>query len=383
LNRICSTLRRRVIVAQWFVIALLVGALAANVAFARTDRAIVQSGDTLDVQMEPGAHLVVGCPEHANEQSWDDQPFSYDVYCGDEPEPPATAAPPTATQDPGGEAGETGAWHAPNDHEHGDAPPRWVTDWSIEHFGHGVIYGGDEQTPNEWVNKPRAFKGAVVRQFDPDGGGFIDNGAEGYLRFHAQSNAMGRSAQYHSYEFYWRDSAGNVSFWQGQADFGDPETSRFIRNEGDPGTRPAMLVVDQATWDAGIRTEQWYGRSSNGWDIGINFGQVSTLFEPGEAANMPELGEPTGDFGLRRLVDGTWYTDFDHPEGWYCAAPNRALDDGTSAYDETTGECENPDHLPNYVAPTLDDDGVEAYGFNRVDFRVDKSYDCPECTLPN
>lgn len=399
-------LRRQVVVAQWFIIALLVGALAASAVLAQTNQTTVRSGETLDVQMEPGARLTVDCPDYANAVDWNYVPFSVDVYCGDEPasepteppstptaeptteptEPPATpTTEPTAepTEEPGGEPSETGAWHAATDHEHGDAPPQWVTDWSMENFGHGVIYGGDEQTPNEWVNKPRAFKGALVRQFNPDSGQYVNNGAEGYLRFHGQSNAMGRSAQYHSYEFYWRDSAGNVSFWQGHADFGDPATRRFVRIEGDPGTRPAMLVVDQATWDAGTRTEQWYGRTSNGWDIGINFGFVSTLYEGNEAATLPDMGPATGGLGLTRLVDGTWYTEFDHPEGWYCSAPNRLVDSGVSAYNEATGECGDSDHVPNYVAPTINDDGVEAYGYNRIDFRVDKRYACSDCVLPN
>jgi hypothetical protein len=223
--------------------------------------------------------------------------------------PTATNVPPTATHDHGGEVSTS--WHAPTTHEHGDAPPQWVTDWSMEQFGHGVIYGGDEQTPNENAIKHNAFKGFTTTM----------DGVELYFRVHAQSNPHGRMAQFHSYEIYARDPSGNISFWQGWTDCGSPDTNRFPRSQGDPGIRPGMLVVDQAAWDAGIRFEQWYCMGSAwSWDLGWTIGETTTIWRPGEHLNDPmnrANWTTTGSYGLTRRIEAAWYG----PDSQY--APNR------------------------------------------------------------
>ncbi len=66
-------------------------------------------------------------------------------------------------------------WHAPgshddlNVHEHGDAPPDWADEFSMASFGHPVMFGGDESTPNENVLKHQAYKGFLMDAVTPAG----------------------------------------------------------------------------------------------------------------------------------------------------------------------------------------------------------------------
>lgn len=251
-----------------------------------------------------------------------------------------------------GPGDEPNGWHPPTTHEHGDAPPQWATDWSMENFGHGVIFGGDEQTPHEFMHKPAAFKGFATSM----------DGADLYFRVHAQSNPHGRSSQFHSYEIYARDTAGNVSFWQGWVDCGNPDTARFPRSQGDPGTRPGMLVVDQAAWDAGIRFEQWYciGPSWS-WDLGWTIGETSTIYQAGEQnTNVDDQStwKTTGSFGLNRRIEAAWYgpnSQYVPNRGnppknvWFCATPMGEI---------TNRNAGGPDgcaagSIPQYIASTM------------------------------
>jgi hypothetical protein len=179
---------------------------------------------------------------------------------------------------------------------------------------------------------------------------------------------------------YWRDSSGNVTFLQGQGDFGDPANARFPRADGDPGDRPAMLVNDTRSPDL---FEQWYGRSPY-VDYGIAIGTGTTHYETNECDRLPDLGVPTGNYGLTRLVDGVLYESRLPGSGWFCSSPNWYQDgEGTSAYDAATGACENPNHIPQYVAPTLVND-MYFYFLDRVDFRSQRSFGCDgACSLPN
>lgn len=260
-----------------------------------------------------------------------------------------------SSPEPGDNASDNGtnSWHEPTDHEHGDAPPQWATDWSMEQFGHGVIYGGDEGTPHENMHKHAAFKGFSTSM----------DGADLYFRVHAQSNPHGRSAQFHSYEVYARDSAGNISFWQGWVNCGNPETARFPRSQGDPGTRPAMLVVDQAAWDAGIRFEQWYciGGAGWTWDIGWTIGDTTTIYHKGEQntdVNDQSTWDKTGSFGLNRRIEAAWYgadsqasPNRGNPpkDTWFCATPKGQITNrdagGPNACPGST--------LPQYIASTM------------------------------
>lgn len=295
------------------------------------------------------------------------------------PEPTPTTEPtPTNTPEPTPTESEIlNVWHESGshdglgNHEHGDAPPLWAQEFSLENFGHEIVYGGDEGTPNENVLKHEAFKGQVV----PSAAG-----GEAYVRFHAQSNPHGRAAQFHSYELYYRDTSGNVSFLQGWQDCGNPDTVRFPRSQGDPGDRPAMLVVDQAAWDVGIRTEQWYCHGPQGGEklveIGVNINQTTTIWHEGEHLLTPtdqSTWDVTGSHGTTRLVDFFLIEQrYDNRMGWFC------LDQYGAEVD-----CSNAEALQQYIAPTFYNDMREQFNVRRISGQVQRSFECTSCELPN
>lgn len=284
-----------------------------------------------------------------------------------EPEPTATSEPePTATSEP---EGNPTTWHTATDHEHGHAPPQWAEDWSMQKFGHGVVYGGDEATPNENVMKHNAYKGQIV----PSAAG-----GEAYIRYHGASNPHERATRYHSYEVYYKDTAGNVSFFQGWIDTGDPATRRFPRAQGDPGIRPAMLVVDQASWNAGIRTEQWYAFAAGARlvEFGVNIGNSVTLWSPGE--HLTDVHDPstwvtTGADGTNRLVDFFLIESrFHGVTGDFCLT---AL--GQFA------ECGADGALPQHIAPTMYQDMRTEFGVRRISGLSQVDHPCSACDYLN
>jgi hypothetical protein len=205
---------------------------------------------------------------------------------------PTATATATATNTPGAVA-LTG-WHAPTDHEHGDAPPQWATDFSQAHFGHGIVYGGDEaSSPMEVTMKEHVFKGIAVNTVA---------GGDVYLRYHAGSNPADRAARYHSFELYYRDTSGAVSIWQGWYDTGDPNsTSARCPRRTQPlpceNQRPIILVTDQAALDQGIRS-----------------GALPNYIAPTIAADARDDG-----FGNRRVE---WLTERTFPGGAGIRLPN-------------------------------------------------------------
>ena len=281
------------------------------------------------------------------------------------PDPTATSvatstAVPTATNEPQVCAVPAGAgtWHAPTDHEHGDAPPAWANDWSCAEFGWPVIFGGDEQTPNEYLNKERAFKGWS----------FSKDGVQIYIRLHFQSNPMGRSAcHWHSYEVYAKDAIGAVSFWQGHVDLGCPPEDRI--NGG--GTTAANIAANAGKqhFIVGAASlgehEIWYvgqkfDAASWSWDFVWEINNPSTLYNVGEEADPANQAtwEATGNYGTsRRLVHALYYIDGDaesrYPwrnnpgiRGWFCATPQGVI---TSQGSKTC----NAGSIPQYVAVTM------------------------------
>jgi hypothetical protein len=215
------------------------------------------------------------------------------------------------------------AWHGPlitnaqvtncqAGHEHGDAPPSWISQ-----AGYNASFVGAFNTSaQENTAKHAAMKGFLARFSNVDI----------YFRPHAASNVLDRSARFHSYEVWARDASGGVSHWQGWYNTGDPVADRVVRTIPDPLRRPIMLVVDQASWDAGIRCEQWYGLTSVwSWDFGWTICEVNTLFYPGENSQLdqsfwrfPPGGARLG--GTRRL-EAAWYQDDNrpHPVGEFWA----------------------------------------------------------------
>ena len=226
-----------------------------------------------------------------------------------------------AVQQPhaGHEAAAVGACGEPNDrwhadvmtrpdgsecfpgHEHGDEPPAWLAEGGVN-----LRYGGPEATPRENEIKHQAYKGfafADVKQ------------QEGYLRVHAASNPHDRAARFHSYEFYLRDAAGNISQFRGWYDTGDRIKDRPSRAT-DPQIRPLIGVVDKESFDKGIRCEQWYMMTTSeygGWgpDLGWTICNSTTLYVLGEDRTADDYSSwvpsPDGSMGLVRRLELAWY----------------------------------------------------------------------------
>jgi hypothetical protein len=260
-------------------------------------------------------------------------------------------------------------------HEHGDAPPAWATAFSQARFGHGVIYGGDEaSSAAENAMKHQAFKG--IRATSNAGG-------QVYLRYHAASNPMDRMARYHSYELYYRDTAGNVSFWQGWYDTGGrcPRRSTPLECED---YRPIILVTDETSFDQGIQFEQWYAHPVSdagrwAWDIGIGIGASSTFYRENENEHAHDIHSwvQTGELGLTRRVDGFWYLG--RSEG----GTNLVGDFCAVAATGEVVDCMAPGALAQYIAPTLGQDALLEFGIRRISFLVQKQFNGAGVTLPN
>lgn len=272
------------------------------------------------------------------------------------------------------------AWHAPgahsglNVHEHGDSPQDFFQAWSIATFGHSIVYGGDEaSSPMENGMKHQAFKG--IRAVTVAGG-------QVYLRYHAASNAMDRAAQYHSYEVYYRDTAGNISFWQGLYDSGDPNTDARCPRRNPAiaceNQRPIILVVDATSLQQGIASEQWYlaGSPQSGvsWDMGVTIIGSTTIYQVGENATAHDYNSwvLTGNLGLTRRSDGFWYRGRGGGGtsviGWFCAEPlGRIVSAGSQTCPAGS--------LPQYIAPTLARDArSDGFGNNRIEWLIQKQF---------
>jgi hypothetical protein len=256
---------------------------------------------------------------------------------------------------------DTTLYHAPTDHEHGVAAPDWADAFSQQWFGHPVMYGGDENSgPMENTMKHQGYKGIVTPY---EAGGIVS-----FLRVHIMSNPMDRCTQYHSYEAYAKDAAGNISFWQGWIDTGDPATTRFVRPAEDRPNRPILLVIDETSWyrtadHEPIRSEQWYMRTADwSWNLGWNI-EPTTMFRANECDNPMDMSTwvlaPNLNKGLVRVSDSGWIGPDGTSTGiargnppidtWFCATPigeitNRAVSHPSECAAGT---------LPQYIANTM------------------------------
>jgi hypothetical protein len=281
---------------------------------------------------------------------------------------PTTAPAPTATPVPGGMLGACSepmdTWHAPvvagpdgkscaTGHEHGDAPPAWIAA-----AGYSVSFHGHFNTsPKENSDKHAAMKGFLARF----------NNVDIYFRVHAASNPLDRSARYHSYEVWARDPSGGVSHWQGWYNTGDPIKDRFPRRQvnGDPGTRPIMLVVDQQALNEGIGCEQWYsapGEPGWGWDFGWTICGATVIYQPNENATAGDQStwilNPNGTRGGTRRLEASWYASRPHPSGAFVATQFGEIVSGMSdarCAGTTTkfGVSYQNTCLEQYIAPTM------------------------------
>jgi hypothetical protein len=309
---------------------------------------------TTSVTLNPGDSLTVACSTNLSASGSATQQT---LACA------ARAATPTPTPT-GSNIGVCGesldAWHPPvingcaTGMEHGDAPPAWLTAAG----DHVLFHGAFNTSPIENTTKHAAMK-AFSATF---------NGTDVYFRIHAASNPLDRSARYHSYEVFARDPSGAISHWEGWYNSGDPVADRIPRRTGgDPSQRPLILVVDQTSWNQGIRCEQWYSAPAQpawGWDFGWTICNSTTLFQVGENATAANQATwtpaPDGSLGTTRRLEAAWYNSRTHPTGAFTATqfgevvsgPNDPRCSGTtSAFGVTyTNVC-----LSEFIAPTMGD----------------------------
>jgi hypothetical protein len=319
----------------------------------------------------------------------------------------ATVAPlPTATAVPINASLQL--WHAPgahdglNAHEHGDKPPAWADQWSMANFGHPVIFGGDEATPNENLQKHVAYKGTDHT--------FSVNGCsiETYFRYHAMSNPFGRSGPFHSYEMYARDCQGGISFWQGWFWVGYPEfrSQRMTKSNEQPGTiltdgsglpapgRDQFIISapDHADWDNFLRSDQWY-MFNPFWEVSVTILNSTAFFNYdehlGDITNMATW-DLTGSKGLTRRFEMSHYTStgagspvdgVDVPlDAWYCAQlhPTEDRVEGIThrPHWDVTGAVAGPNSCPSGYVPEYKSSTFPAEGLS---FRNGNAY---EMTFP-
>jgi hypothetical protein len=235
-----------------------------------------------------------------------------ELVCAAAPTPTAIPPAPTAVPTPSTPTGACGEsmemWHPPvvngcaTGHEHGDAPPAWITEAGY----HAGFHGHFNTSAAENTAKHQAMKAFLARF----------NNVDIYFRIHAASNPLDRSARYHSYEVFARDPVGGVSHWQGWYNTGDPVSARIPRRSGsEPAQRPIILVVDQISWNQGIRCEQWYsapGQPAWSWDFGWTICNTTTLFNPDENATASDqstwVRAPDNSLGVTRRLEAAFYS---------------------------------------------------------------------------
>lgn len=300
------------------------------------------------------------------------------------PEPPtatATAAQPTATatHEHSADVGACGesnlVWHAPvvngcaTGHEHGDAPPSWVTA-----AGYTPEYTHVAGTPNEnaFSHKHTAFKGFAATL----------NGVQIYGVFHLDFNPGGHASRFHSYQLWARDPSGGVSHWSGWLDFGvgtatGPTVRRIHCDSTAP--RPIMAVNDEGC--GVVQFESWYSRAGGAeWDFGFN---ISANYYAGGDPDDPSTWNPISGSvrNLTRRLEAAWYSFRETQRGAFWTdqfdEPVSGPDDpvcgstvqvGTRTY---TRVC-----LEQFVAPTMVSVQFPGNALQKV-------YVCPQCVLPN
>lgn len=269
-------------------------------------------------------------------------------------------------------------WHPPvvdgcaTGHEHGDAPPAWITE-----AGYDVMFHGHFST-SEQENR---LKHAGMK-------GFLAplSGIDIYFRLHAISNVLDRSARFHSYEIWARDAGGDVSHWQGWLNTGHPIRNRYPRIRRPGGiTPPFMLVVDQESYDAGLNCEQWYIRTAPwAWNITYTICGSTTIYYPNEYAELDRKYwrlSPYGTLGGRRKIEASWPPERDYPTGEFVATQFgeivTGMDDprcsGVTRVDDVDYDnvC-----LEQYIAPTMTPVGPP-------DHNQEKVFDVTGVQIPN
>jgi len=195
-------------------------------------------------------------------------------------------------------------WHPPGTHgdrpfhEHGDAPPAWLTAAGIT-----PMYVHNMGTPGENMAyyKHTAFKGWAGR---------FSDGQEWYGVFHLDTNPAGQNGRFHSFQLWIKDATGAISSFSGWLDFGvgnNTGPQKVVVCGADSNIRP-IIMVNQSGCQP--RFENWYSRAGVAdWrpDIGFNINPTYYDGNPAEPATwQPINGAPNN---LTRRIEFAWYAN--------------------------------------------------------------------------
>lgn len=322
-------------------------------------------------------------------------------------QPTSTTQPqPTTTVSNGSQPSQY--WHEPkshdglNVHEHGDKPPSWADDFSKENFGHPVMFGGDEATPNENMLKHQAYKGFLMTA----------SGVSLFIRYHSMSAPTDRMGPLHSYEVYAKDGSNNISFWQGWIFHGYPEqrSQRMPRHGEEGGFDPFYNITwpgrgqfiiagsDIHDWADYKRCEQWYGHAGLwSWDISITICGATTYYTPdehkGDVYNQ-STWHLTGDKGGSRRLEVSHYGPQNPLVGgenlpfdkWFCVKkqPNENRSTGRTPTWDIGSVVSGPTScqdgwLPQYVSSTFPKKGV----YFQTGNTAEKDFPVQGVSIPN
>lgn len=312
----------------------------------------LSSGEMITVECASGRNLAV-------ERSPDRKAALLTCRGQNQPEPTATpvtpepTVQPTATVQPPMNEVDL-FWHAPGiahgdrpAHEHGDAPPQWLTDAGIRpSFMHPAMTPG-ENLPY-W--KHTAFKGWAGRF----------NGVDWYGIFHLDFQPGGHASRFHGYQLWLRDPSGAISHMHGWLDFGvgnstGPQVVPICGN--DTGVRPVMTPSQVG---CPVRFESWYASAggSGAWAPDFGFNINPNYFAGGDPTD-PATWTSTGYVrNLDRRIEFAWYPFRSDVRGEFWTTqwgdPVSGPDDPVCGTQRTFGErtytvaC-----LRQFIAPTL------------------------------
>lgn len=293
--------------------------------------------------------------------------------------PPTSPTPVPPGEHHLGRCGESMAlWHPPvvgdceTQHEHGDAPPAWVTASAWP-----AMFDHPGNTPNENILKHTSFKGFEARL----------DGIDLYVVMHLDTNPSGHNSRFHSYQMWARDGAGEVSHWDGWTDFADDDAQAgpTIRRHGcdDTGERPIMAVNDEAC--GVVRFENWYprpgGHNGNGlWMPDFGFNVSPNYYTGGDPAD-PTTWVPTGGENATRRIEIAWYAGRSDHRGTFWATNFGEVVSGPSA-----PECGTTRTIGGRTYPVLCIQQHVSETLTSVQFpdnAVQKTYDMTGVVNPN
>lgn len=229
----------------------------------------------------------------------------------------------TPTNTPAHSAADS-SWHAPGAHgdrpahEHGDAPPSWVT---AAGYTPSFDHVGNTPSENHLYWKHTGFKGWAGRF----------NGVDWYGIFHLDFNPAGHVSRFHSYQLWMRDGSGAVSHLSGWLDFGQGNNTGPNLVVG-CGANDSIRPIIRPPSVGCLGFESWYARAGQtDWmpDVGFN---INPNYYAGGDINDPRTWDSTdqGIKNVERRIEFAWYADRSNRRGEFWSTQFGAIVSGPS-----------------------------------------------------